>query len=191
MSTYPAAIDEFSVPGNTLAGPPTHHALVDEMQSALAAIENELGVNPSSDNATVADRLTYIAQRLPKVVGPGDGVTDTVPAAGNGTFLVRTLVFPAQVVSGVLLIMATLQAATAPNPAQWSTVIAVDSTTVGGMDFHTEADEIMSYTANAVYGIPAGTARTLKLSIYPREATGDITYFSQGTQIIAVFIPAT
>lgn len=54
---YPASLDVFPVPAATLAGPPTHESIELAQNTALAAIEKELGVDPAGEAVNVASRL--------------------------------------------------------------------------------------------------------------------------------------
>lgn len=56
-SDYPGAVDTFDAIPATLAGPPTHELLHEEVHNALVAIQTELGTTPSGSAATVAARL--------------------------------------------------------------------------------------------------------------------------------------
>lgn len=51
-SSYPGALDSFSAPGASLAGPPTHENLHLDVNDAVVAIQTELGTNPR-------DRISY------------------------------------------------------------------------------------------------------------------------------------
>lgn len=56
-SNYPTAYDVFDPPPSTLAGPVAHSLLHRQATDALAAIQAELGLNPSGSAATVASKL--------------------------------------------------------------------------------------------------------------------------------------
>lgn len=53
-TSYPGALDVFPV---YVAGGPNHAGVHTDVGDAIEAIQAELGVNPSGNSATVADRL--------------------------------------------------------------------------------------------------------------------------------------
>ena len=63
-ANYPASLDALSDPGATLAGPPLHSTMHNQINDILEAIEAELGVAPSGTAATVVARLGGIEAEL-------------------------------------------------------------------------------------------------------------------------------
>lgn len=80
---YPGAIDSFAAAPASLAGPPTHESMHEDVQDAVTAIESTLGTNPHGDYSDVAERLdalpvgkVAIASYASDQTGIGSAFTD-------------------------------------------------------------------------------------------------------------------
>ena len=60
MTAFPAALDAFAPPGDTLADPP-HHLMHAALNAAVAAVQAKLGVDNSADAGTVDYKLAHLA----------------------------------------------------------------------------------------------------------------------------------
>ncbi len=74
-TSYPGALDSFTDPGASLAGPPTHESMHEDMIDAMEAVQTELGVN--GKNRTMRSYANATAR----------DAEITSPVAGNIAFL--------------------------------------------------------------------------------------------------------
>lgn len=84
-SVYPGSLDSFSAVPSTLAGPPTHEELHEELVNAMVAVQAELGTDPAGASSTVKARL----DALPKgrVGTPGTSTSDQTGIGASNTDL--------------------------------------------------------------------------------------------------------
>lgn len=87
-ASYPAGYDVMLEPGSSLSGPPLHDSLHLQLSDILAAIEAELGINPSGTDATVAATLAALPTRYDSgVVGFASSVVNQTGTAATPTDL--------------------------------------------------------------------------------------------------------
>jgi hypothetical protein len=80
-AAYPAAYDAMSAPAASLSGPPLHSAMHTQINQVLAALEAELGLDPSGTFATVRARLDALSPPGAKRVRLGGGTLNTANAS--------------------------------------------------------------------------------------------------------------
>lgn len=78
-ANYPNSYDFPSDPGSTLAGPPLHSAMHNQLNDIIEAMQAEMGLTPSGSSVSIASRL----DSLPRGVVPGGYTTNTTPT-GSG-----------------------------------------------------------------------------------------------------------
>jgi hypothetical protein len=79
MASYPGAIWAGHTAPATLAGPPTHEDMHEDVSDEIVAVQTELGTNPSGSEASVAARF---ANMNTDVYVTGGSVTNTTDASG-------------------------------------------------------------------------------------------------------------
>lgn len=199
MADYPAAIPTFDEPANTLAGPPTHEDLHLQLSGELGAALATLGVSPQGGYGTVADRILYIARRLPMQFGPGTPGGGTIAAAGNVPHTVCQLIIPAQSVAGVLLVWAQTQVAPV-SEVIWSTYkyeiqrnnpSGYLGATSESFSYEVGDGNYISMQAHGATVLEAGVSPLIATVVTPLEAAGSLTYSADSNvnRITALFIP--
>lgn len=200
-SSYPAALDTFSDPAATLAGPPSHGSLHKKLNDTVAAVQRTLGINPQGLFDSVSARLSDIVSIFPSLSGPGSATSGTVPAAGNGTYVACQLQIPAHTRAGTALVFAKC---TVDTNIGGGTFLPVWQyylfSNVGAVNFAKTRNAVpaadtaeMAFTATCfgALSVPANTSPVIGAYFHPLEATGTLSFSGDSAEnsIHALFIP--
>lgn len=157
-TSYPGAIDAFSAGSPSPSDPrnaPSLAGEITDLNDAVVAVENELGVNPSGAFASIADRFDDL--------GPGiDGSTGVTGATGPAG--VTGVTGPTGSVNETPLTM---------NDDSWvgptATMTAGENLTIGSICYVNSASKLMKADADA---IATASAQFIALGTINSDATG-------------------